>query len=70
MGKIDIPMVITVGNETCYLNIEKVGMNGEIMLTYEYCPIKQDTFLISAYGINLAMANQKMNELLKAEQLI
>lgn len=66
---IDLPKEIIVDDQLCTLNVEKFGEN-ETTLTYEYEPIQEDCFLLSAYGTDLKSAQNKMRQLLKQENLI
>jgi hypothetical protein len=70
MNLINVPAKLTVKGQEFWLNIERVGEGKAITLTYEYKPIREDNFLIAAYGINLEAALKKMDSLLKTEKLL
>jgi len=70
MNLINVPSKLTVAGQEFWLNIERVGNEKAITLTYEYKPIKDDSFLIAAYGVDLDDALKKMHDLLMREKLL
>ncbi len=69
MKNLGIPHRLEFEGKTYSLVIESINKDGMFVLTYEYEPMCEDSFLIATYGSPIEVAVNKMQKLLKQERI-